>query len=130
MCYARHIQRKVFYGVRGLESLKSRRWFKRLCCMFKIMKIQAAPEHLHNLILIRKQNFNSVNIYIPSYNCRSEYSKSSFFPVSLDKWFHLDLRLPSHSTKTIAFISSVRKQCFQHFWPRRIEFTYLFTSWL
>ena len=61
----------------GLESPKSR-WFRRLCCMFQIMKNQA-PEYLNNLIPKRKQNFNSRNIYIPSYNCRTEYFKPSFF---------------------------------------------------
>ena len=49
----------------GLESLKSRRWFRHLCCMFKIMKHQA-PEYLKKLITKRKKNFNSINIYIPS----------------------------------------------------------------
>ena len=28
---------KIFQEL-GLESLKSRRWFRRFCCMFKIMK--------------------------------------------------------------------------------------------
>ena len=37
----------------GLESLKSR-WFRRLCCMFKIMK-NHAPEYLNNLNPKRKQ---------------------------------------------------------------------------
>ena len=32
-------------------------------------------------------------------------------------------------TTTIAFKSSVRKHCFQHFWPRKIEIIYLLTSW-
>ena len=45
----------------GLESLKSRRWFRRLRCMFKIIKNQA-PEYLNNLILKRKQNFNFQNL--------------------------------------------------------------------
>ena len=33
----------------SLESLKSRRWFRRLCCMFKIMQNQG-EEYLDNLI--------------------------------------------------------------------------------
>ena len=51
-----------------LESLKSRRWFRRLCYMFNIMKNQAL-EYLNNLIPKRKQNFNSRNIFKTSYNC-------------------------------------------------------------
>ena len=33
----------------SLESLKSRRWFRRLCCIFRIMKNQG-QEYLDNLI--------------------------------------------------------------------------------
>ena len=33
----------------GLESLKSRRWYKRFCCMYKKMT-EKAPNYLINLI--------------------------------------------------------------------------------
>ena len=33
--------RDKIYQELGLESLKSRRWYKRLSCMFKIMKEKA-----------------------------------------------------------------------------------------
>ena len=39
----------------GLESLKSRRLFRRLCFMFKIMK-NRTPEYPKNLILEQKEN--------------------------------------------------------------------------
>ena len=81
----------------GFESLRSRRWFRRLCCMFKIMKDQA-PEYLNNLIPKRNQNFKFRNIYIPSYNCLTEYFKSSFFPASLEEWFHLDPSIRNSET--------------------------------
>ena len=49
-------QRKVtgtscdkIYQELGLESLKSRRWYKSLSCMFKIMK-KGAPNYFINLI--------------------------------------------------------------------------------
>ena len=69
--------RETIYMELSLESIKSRRWFRRLCYMFKIMNNQA-PEYLNNLIPKRKQSFNSRNIYISSYNCRTEYFKFSF----------------------------------------------------
>ena len=37
------------YQELGLESLQSRRWYKRLSCMFKIMK-KGAPNYFINLI--------------------------------------------------------------------------------
>ena len=54
---------KIFQEL-GLESLKSRRWFKRLCCMFKIMKNEAS-NYLISLIPKRKQTFNTRNKYLP-----------------------------------------------------------------
>ena len=101
----------------GLESLKSRRWFRRLCYMFKIMKNQA-PEYLNNLIPKRKQNFISKNIYIPSYNCRTESFKSSFFPASLEEWFHLDPSIGNSETinafkqKLLSFILPLENSIF------------------
>ena len=41
--------RHKIYQELGLESLKSRRWYKRLSCMFKIMKKEAL-NYLINLI--------------------------------------------------------------------------------
>ena len=50
------------YQELGLKSLKSRRWYKRFSCVFKIMK-KKAPNYLINLIpiceaAIRKRNNN------------------------------------------------------------------------
>ena len=41
--------RDKLYQELGLESLKSRRWYNRLSCLFKIMK-KKAPNYLINLI--------------------------------------------------------------------------------
>ena len=57
--------RETFFMELSLESLKSRRWFRRVRCIFKIIKNQVL-EYLNNLIQKCKQNFNSRNIYIPS----------------------------------------------------------------
>ena len=40
--------REKLYQELGLELLKSRRWYRRLCCMYKIMK--KSPHYLTNLI--------------------------------------------------------------------------------
>ena len=85
----------------GLESLKSRKWFRRFCSIFKIMKNQT-PKYLNNLIPKRKQNFNTKNIYIPSYKCRTE---EFFFHASLEKWFHLDRTINAFKQKLLPFLS-------------------------
>ena len=51
----------------GLKLLKSRRWYKRLSCMFKIIKNEA-PNYLINLIPKCEQTIRTKD-NIPSYNC-------------------------------------------------------------
>ena len=77
-----------------------------------------------------KETFNSKNIYIPSYDCRREHFKSSFFPASLKEWSNIDPNkfYQCIQTRSIAFDSPVRKHYFQHLWPRRIEIIYSLTS--
>ena len=60
--------RDKLYQELGLESLKSRRWSKRLSCMFKIMT-KKAPNDLINLIPKCKQTIRTRNNQIPSYYC-------------------------------------------------------------
>ena len=67
--------RDKIYQELGLESLKSRRWYKRLSCMFKIMK-EEAPNYLNNSIRTS--------------NCQTNCFKYSFFSFYSD-CFNLDL---------------------------------------
>ena len=58
---------KIYQELR-LESLKSRRWYKRLVCMFKIM-IEKAPNYLINLIPKYEPTIRTRSNSIPSYKC-------------------------------------------------------------
>ena len=70
---------KIFQEL-GLESLKSRRWFRRLCCMFKTMKNEA-PNYLISLIPKREQTINTRNKHLPTYNYRTDVLSIPFFLV-------------------------------------------------
>ena len=59
--------RKKIYQELGLESLKSRRWYKRLSCMFKIMK-EEAPNYLINLVPKCETSIRIRNNSIPTFN--------------------------------------------------------------
>ena len=50
--------RENLYQEFGLESFKFRRWYKRLCCMFKIMN-NAAPNYLINFMPKRQRNVST-----------------------------------------------------------------------
>ena len=67
------------YQELGLESLKSRRWFRKLCHFYKIFN-DKSPSYLFNLI----PNFNRVHNTRLSYNIppvkvKHDYFKNSFF---------------------------------------------------
>ena len=52
--------REKIYQELRLESLKSRRWYKRLGCMFKIMK-EEAPNYLINLVSKCETNIRTLS---------------------------------------------------------------------
>ena len=71
------------YQELGLESLKSKRWYKHLSCMFKTMK-EKAPNCLINLVPKCEPTIRSKNNSIPTFNCRTDCFKYSFFPSTLN----------------------------------------------
>ena len=77
------------YQELGLESLKNRRWCKRLCCMFKIMN-EEAPKYLNNMTPKGQQTIVTRNSNIPTFYCRTDCFKYYFFPSTLKDWFNLD----------------------------------------
>ena len=80
----RGTSREIIIQELGLRSWKSRRWLRRLGCMFKIIKNEA-PSYLISLIPKREQTFNTRNKYQPTYNCSTDYFKYSFFSL-YSKW--------------------------------------------
>ena len=81
------------YQELGLESLKSRRWFRKLCHFYKIFN-EKSPSYLFNLI----PNFNRAHNTRLSHNIspikvRHDYFKNSFFPSAISEWNKLDLNI-------------------------------------
>ena len=81
------------YQELGLESLKSRRWFRKLCHFYKIFN-EKSPSYLFNLI----PNFNRVHNTRLSCNIRPikvrhDHIKNSFFTSALSEWNQLDLNI-------------------------------------
>ena len=62
----------------GLELLKSRRWFRSLCCFY--IKTFGLPSHLSNLISAGVHSYSTLNSEdIVTYHCRTDAFKYSFF---------------------------------------------------
>ena len=81
--------RDKIYQEIAFKSLKSRRWYKRLSLMFKVMK-EETPNYLINLIRKCEQTIRTRNNRIPVYHCRTESFKHSFFLSTLKNWFNLE----------------------------------------
>ena len=68
--------REKIYQELGLESLRARRWYKRLSCMFKIVK-EEAPNYLINLIPKTKQTTRTRINRITTFHCHTNCFKNS-----------------------------------------------------
>ena len=67
-------QTKLYHEL-GLESLKFRRWMRRLCMFYKIKTLKL-PEYLYNLISNDHQTYNTWNLYsVETYFCRTDAFK-------------------------------------------------------
>ena len=118
--------RDRIYAELGLESLKSRRWYNRLSCMFEIMNEQA-PSYLINLIPKNNQIIRTKNSHIPIFYCRTDCFKYSFFPSTLKDWFNLDENIRSSESISIfknrflSFIRPVQNSVFNIFDPKGLK---------
>ena len=118
--------RDKIYQDLGLESLKLRRWYKGLSCMFKIMK-KEAPNYLINLIPKCEQTIRTRNNHIPSYHCRTDCFKYSFFPSTLNDWFKLDENMRNSESGNfksmlLSFIRPVQSNIYNIFDPKGLKF--------
>ena len=81
------------YNELGIESLKFRRWFRRLCVFYKI-KTTLFPKYLYELLPTESHTYNTRNIEnVDTYYCRTDLFKYSFFPYVIIKWNKLDINL-------------------------------------
>ena len=81
------------YQELGLESLKSRRWFRKLCHFYKILN-EKSPSYLFDLIpnLNRVRETRHSN-NIPAFHTRHNYFKNSFFPSTISKRNNLHCKI-------------------------------------
>ena len=85
------ISQTKLYKKLGLEPLKFRRWFRRLCTFFKI-KTSGKPEYLFNLIPTGQHSYNTQSFdQTETYYCRTDTFKNSFFSYTIAEWNKLDL---------------------------------------
>ena len=83
----------------GLETLKSRRWFRKLYLFYKILQSKS-PSYLFNLIPENSNSYSSrsaLNNQIPFLNVKTIFLKNSFFPAVRTGWNNLDISIRNSS---------------------------------
>ena len=77
------------YKKLGLESLKFKRYFRRLCIFFKIQQ-SGLPSHFFNLIPQSNHISNTrQSDKVESFHCRKNAFRNSFFPCFTEEWHKL-----------------------------------------
>ena len=67
----------------GLESLQSRRWYRKLAMFYKIYK-NKSPFYLFNLIPEKKSSYATRNVEcIPLIKIKCNFFKNAFFPSAI-----------------------------------------------
>ena len=80
---------KIFEEL-GLESLQHRRWYRKLCCFYKILKDQS-PKYLVNLFPKFDRPYPTRNANnIPHFKIKYSFFKTTFFPSVIIEWNKLD----------------------------------------
>ena len=85
------------YKELGLETLKSRRWLKKLCCFYKITN-NGIPFYLAELIPSEFHLYNTRNTRnITTYSCRTDTFKYSFSAWKINEWNKRDFNIRASS---------------------------------
>ena len=96
----RGTSKKKLYQELGFETMKERRWFRRLCCFYKILNNQV-PGYLYSLLSPPDRHYNARKYSkIRQIFCRTEAFTNSFLPQTIREWNKLDTSVcqaPSYS---------------------------------
>ena len=102
------MSKEKIYQELGLEALRDRRWFIKLCLLCKILENEN-PKYLFSLIYIRRLLYSTQNTRnIPLLNIKHNFFKNSFFPSTIIEWNNLDPHLRK-SENFPFFKSNIRK---------------------
>ena len=71
--------REKLYQELGLETLQQRRWYRKLCCFYKILKSHS-PKYLYSIIPTLNMTYRTRQCNkIPTINVKHNFFKNTFF---------------------------------------------------
>ena len=120
--------REKLYQELGFESLQQRRWYRKLCCFYKIFKNEST-RYLFNIIATRNPFYITRNhTNIPLFKTNHIFFKNSFFPSNIIEWNNLDPKLRNSDTygtfknTTLKFLRPSPNNVFKCQNPQGIKF--------
>ena len=67
------------YNELGLETLEKRRWYRKVCCFYKVYKYHS-PKYLFNIIPVTVRRYNTRNTNnTPQFKIKHIFFRNSFF---------------------------------------------------
>ena len=89
----RGTSREKLYQELGLDSLRKRISYRKLCYFFKIFEGQS-PEYLFRILPSVSKAYNTrTNDKIPLFSGKHNFFTNSFFPSTVTEWNNLDLKI-------------------------------------
>ena len=81
----RGTSKEKLYQELGFETMKERRWFRRLCCFYEILNNQT-PGYLYSLLSPPNRHCNTCKYSrIRQIFCRTETFSNSFSPQTMEQ---------------------------------------------
>ena len=104
----RGTSKEKIYQELSFESLKCRRWFRKLCFFFKILRNKSS-DYLFRIVPQRRSSCITRNSdEIPLLKIRHNFHKNLFFPSTTTEWINLYQDLRNSESYTL-FRSSILK---------------------
>ena len=107
----RGTSKEKLYQELGLESLRNRRWLRRMSYLYKII-LTKSPPYLYELIPPIQRSHHYPGCF-KTLCCRTELFRNSFLPFTVNKWNKLDSDIKNSDyyvifrKKLLAFIGPV-----------------------
>ena len=81
------------YQELGLKTLQQQRWYRKLCCFYKILKLQSL-KYLYPMIPMHNMSYRTKQYNkIPVINVKHDFFKNTFFPSTIIEWNKLDWKI-------------------------------------
>ena len=100
----RGTSREKPYQELGFESFQQRRWYRKLCCLFKIINNQLPSYFLQLVPLPNTRYFARNSENISQLRTKHYFFKNYFSPSTIKEWNNLDLHI--RKSKSISIFKS------------------------